>query len=69
MNSQPLEHGYPPMITRPLFLPQVYLPNINRKKTIRKINSDQIYKGSKIVNYNSRVVIWSNFKSGMTLEL
>ena len=28
----------------------------------------QSYKGSRIVNYDSRVVIWGNFKSGTTLE-
>ena len=30
--------------------------------------SDQSYKGSTIVNYNARVVIWGILKSGMTLE-
>ena len=28
----------------------------------------QSYKHFTLVNYNSRVVIWGNFKSGMTLE-
>ena len=31
-------------------------------------SSGQSYKGSTIVNYDSRVVIWGIFKSGMTLE-
>ena len=30
--------------------------------------SGQSYKAPSIVNYNSRVVIWGIFKSGMTLE-
>ena len=30
--------------------------------------SGQSYKGSTIVNYDSRVVIWGIFQSGMTLE-
>ena len=30
--------------------------------------SGQSYKGSMIVNYDSRVVIWGIFKSGTTLE-
>ena len=30
--------------------------------------SGQSYKGSTIVNYDSRVVTWGIFKSGMTLE-
>ena len=30
--------------------------------------SGQSYKGSTVVNYDSRVVIWGNFKSGTTLE-
>ena len=29
----------------------------------------QSYKHFTIVNYDSRVIIWGNFKSGMTLEL
>ena len=29
----------------------------------------QSYKGSRIVNYDSRVVIWGIIKSGTTLEL
>ena len=37
--------------------------------TITNDTSGQSYKGSTIVNYDSRVVIWGNFKSGMTLEL
>ena len=29
----------------------------------------QSYKSSTIVNYESRVILWGNFKSGTTLEL
>ena len=34
----------------------------------KKYTCGQSYKGSMIVNYNSRVVIWGIFKSGTTLE-
>ena len=45
--------------------------NINcvGKTKIKKKEADgKSYKGSMIVNYDSRVVIWGNFKSGTTLE-
>ena len=34
----------------------------------KKTFSGQSYKGPTIVNYDSRAVVWGNFKSGMTLE-
>ena len=37
-------------------------------KFIGTISCSQSYKGSTIVNYGSRVVIWGIFKSGTTLE-
>ena len=39
-----------------------------KANNIWKETSGQSYKGSTIVNYDSRVIIWGNFKSGTTLE-
>ena len=47
--------------TRNLLIP---IPSYHTHKTI-----GQSYKGSTIVNYDSRVIIWGIFKSGTTLEL
>ena len=42
--------------------------NANKLSDCKSSISGQSYKGSMIVNYDSRVVIWGNFKSGTTLE-
>ena len=58
-----------------LFAKQHYLstaypgPNVINKFDISVASCGQSYKGSTIVNYDSRVIIWGNVKSGMTLEL
>ena len=36
--------------------------------TMGEVTSGKSYKGSTIVNYDSRGVIWGIFKSGTTLE-
>ena len=49
--------------------PKTYKKKPKRKEGRRILhNCGQSYKGSTIVNYDSSVVIWGNFKSGTTLE-
>ena len=38
------------------------------RRAFTRLTSGQSYKHFTLVNYDSRVVIWGIFKSGMTLE-
>ena len=50
-------------------LVQIPLPHAERLQTAwSTLTSGQSYKHFTLVNYDSRVVIWGIFQSGMTLE-